>query len=134
MTQALLKKTLCRTALCLAFLGPASPVDVRAEDGAAVARSSVAMGAAGGPDPDHGMPIEGWMVFPTFFAGGVFNDNILNTVSNRKSAFGLRLRPSFEAWNDNGIYQTTVYGTLDAQIYPGAFASGSSLASSLAPT
>jgi opacity protein-like surface antigen len=134
MTRALLKKTLCRTALCLAFLWPASPVDVRAEDGAAVARSSVAMGAAGGPDPDHGMPIEGWMVFPTFFAGGVFNDNIFNTVSNRKSAFGLRLRPSFEAWNDNGIYQTTVYGTLDAQIYPGAFASGSSLASSLATT
>jgi opacity protein-like surface antigen len=130
LTQAHLKKTLCRTALCLVFLGLASRVDVRAEDGAAVAQPPVALDAARGPDPDHGMPIEGWMFFPTFFAGGVFNDNIYNTASNRKSAFGLRLLPSFEASNDNGIHQTTVYGTLDAQIYPGAFASGSSLASS----
>jgi opacity protein-like surface antigen len=130
MTQALLKKTLCRTVLCLAFLGLASPVDVRAEVGAAVAQSPVALGDVGRPDPDHGMPIEGWLVFPAFFAGGVFNDNIFNTLSNRKSALGLRLQPSVEAWNDNGIYQTTVYGTLDAQIYPGAVASGSSLASS----
>ncbi|MGH6856477.1 MAG: outer membrane beta-barrel protein [Methylocella sp.] len=76
------------------------------------------------------MPFEGWMFFPTFFAGGVFNDNIYNTASNRKAAFGLRLVPSFEATNDNGIHQTTVYGTLDAQIYPGAVASSASLASS----
>ncbi|MGH6846071.1 MAG: outer membrane beta-barrel protein [Methylocella sp.] len=117
LTQALLQKTLCRTALCLAFLGLASRVDVRAEDG-----------AAGGSDPEYGMPIEGWMVFPTFFAGGVFNDNIYNTASNRKSAFGLRLVPSFEASNGDGIYQTTIYGTLDAQIYPGRSESGSSLA------
>ncbi len=134
LNQALLKKTLLRTALCLALLGLASRVDVRAEDGAAVARSPVALGAAGGPDPDHGMPIEGWLFFPTFFAGGVFNDNIYNTTSNRKSASGLRLRPSFEASNGNGIYQTTVYGTLDAQIYPGRSESGSSLASSLPTT
>jgi hypothetical protein len=129
-TQALLKRTLCRAALWLALLGLASRVDVRAEDGAAVAQTPVALGAAGGPDPDHGMPIDGWMVFPTFFAGGVFNDNVFNTASNRKSAFGLRLQPSVEASNDNGIYQTNVYGTLDAQIYPGAVESGASLASS----
>ncbi|MFZ0496044.1 MAG: outer membrane beta-barrel protein [Methylocella sp.] len=130
LTQTLLKKTLCRTALCLAFLGLASQVDVRAEDGAAVVQSQVALVATGGPDPDHGMPIEGWTFFPIFFAGGVFNDNIYNTASNRKSAFGLRLLPSFEASNDNGIYQTTLYGTLDAQIYPGAVESSSSFASS----
>jgi opacity protein-like surface antigen len=134
LTQALLKRTLCRTALCLAFLGLAARVDVRAEDGAAVAPSPAALGAAGGPDPDHGVPIEGWLVFPSFFAGGVFNDNVYNTTSNRKSAFGLRLLPSLEALNDNGIYQTTVYGTLDAQIYPGTSESGSSLASSLPTT
>lgn len=134
LTQALLKKTFCRTAVCVAFIGLAARIDVRAEDGAAVAQSPVALGAAGGPDPDHGMPIEGWLFFPTFFAGGVFNDNIFNTTTNRKSAFGLRLRPSFEALNDNGIYQTTVYGTLDTQIYPGTSASGSSLASSLPTT
>jgi opacity protein-like surface antigen len=134
LTQALLQKTLCRTAFCLAFLGLASQVAVRAEDGAAVAQSLGALGNAGGPDPDHGMPIEGWLVFPSFFAGGVFNDNVYNTNFNRKSAFGLRLLPSFEASNDSGIYQTTVYGTLDAQIYPGTFESGSSLASSLPTT
>jgi opacity protein-like surface antigen len=134
LTQALLQKTLCRTAFCLAFLGLASRVGVRAEDGAAVAQSPAALGAAGGPDPDHGMPIEGWLVFPSVFAGGVFNDNVYNTTSNRKSAFGLRLLPSFEASNDSGIYQTTVYGTLDAQIYPGTSESGSSLVSSLPTT
>jgi hypothetical protein len=94
LTQALLQKTLCRTAFCLAFLGLASRIGVRAEDGAAVAQSPAALGAAGGPDPDYGMPIEGWMVFPSVFAGGVFNDNVYNTTSNRKSAFGLRLLPA----------------------------------------
>ncbi|MGH6844447.1 MAG: outer membrane beta-barrel protein [Methylocella sp.] len=130
MTQALLQKTFRRAALCLAFLGLAARADVRADDGAAVPQSSVALGTAGGPNPDLGMPIAGWLVFPTFFAGGVFNDNIFNTATHRSSAFGLRLLPSFEALNDTGIYQTTVYGTLDAQIYPGAVASGSRLASS----
>ena len=81
--------------------------------------ASAALGAADGPNPEFGIPIEGWMLYPSVFAGVVFNDNIYSTASNRRSGFGVRLRPSFQAERDIGIHKTSVYANADIQIYPG---------------
>lgn len=93
--------------------------------------------AATGPSPDQGVPIEGWMVYPSLFVGAVFNDNVYGTSYDRRAAAGLRVRPSFVADVDNGLHRTTTYFTADAQIYPGLGARSRlypTAAASLTPT
>ena len=92
-----------------------------AAPGAAIPGAALPQPLAGadGPRPDGGIAFHGWMLYPSLFAGGVFNDNVYATPTNRTAAFGLRLTPNFEADLDNGLYKTTVYGTADAQLYPG---------------
>ncbi len=112
-------------ATCLILLaGLAVGAAALAEDSAQ--RASSGPGVATGPNPDQGLPIEGWMVYPSFTAGGVFTSNVHNSVSNKQSALGIDLSPRFDATLDNGIHRTTVYGAIDAQIYPGAYGGGSS--------
>jgi len=91
-----------------------------AAQGAAIEASSppAALSAAG-PRPDGGIPIEGWMLYPSVFVGGVFNDNVYQAETHRVSAIGLRLTPNIEADLDSGLHKTTVYGNADAQLYPG---------------
>lgn len=90
-----------------------------------VARSSasgadaVAAVTATGPDPDLGVPIEGWIFYPSFFAGAVFNDNVYARPYGKRAALGIRIRPSVRANVDNGLHKTTAYFTADAQFYPG---------------
>src|SRR4051794_33778394 len=78
-----------------------------------------ALGGAIGPNPQFGVSIGSWLFYPSLFVGAIFNDNVFAASSNKVSAVGLRVRPSFEAINDSVVHKTAVYGTLDAQIYPG---------------
>ncbi|MDR3448864.1 MAG: outer membrane beta-barrel protein [Alphaproteobacteria bacterium] len=73
----------------------------------------------GGPHPAEGIPIEGWMLFPSMFVGGVFDDNIYRTLSSPTGALGVRLIPNIEADRDDGVHRTTIYANADAQLYPG---------------
>lgn len=113
----------CAAVFLILILELAALARARAEEFGQSASSSP---AATGPNPDHGLPVEGWMFYPSFFAGAVFNDNVRNTVSNKQSAVGMRLSPRFTATLDNGIHRTMVYAAVDAQIYPGAYGGGSS--------
>ncbi|HEY8067168.1 MAG TPA: outer membrane beta-barrel protein [Methylosinus sp.] len=72
-----------------------------------------------GPNPDEGLALEGWIVYPSLFIGSVFNDNIYSTADNRRAAVGVRVRPSIQAGVDNGLHKTTAYLSADAQLYPG---------------
>lgn len=74
---------------------------------------------AGAPRPDQGLVFEGWMVYPSFFGGYVFNDNAYATPTNRVSTSGLRLSPSVEASQDNGLHKNMISVGVDAQLYPG---------------
>ncbi|MCW2284309.1 hypothetical protein M2323_002142 [Rhodoblastus acidophilus] len=94
--------------------------------------SSSGSGAAMGPSPDRGIPFEGWMLYPSLFVGGVFNDNVYQTASNRTSAFGFRLTPNIQADLDVGIHKATAYAMADGQMYPGRNASLGLAASTLA--
>lgn len=82
------------------------------------------LGGASGPNPEQGLPIGGWITYPSFYAGAIFNDNVYNSATNRRAAEGFDLRPSFDATLDNGIHRTRAYFGLDAQIYPGSDGSG----------
>jgi hypothetical protein len=66
----------------------------------------------------QGLPIAGWMLYPSFFIGGTFDDNIFQSSIRRVSAGGLHLRPSLIAERDTGIHHTTLYTIGDFRIYP----------------
>lgn len=85
----------------------------------AAASGAATLGAATGPNPQFGLPVGDWILYPSFFAGAVFNDNIYSTSTNRVSGLGVRLRPTFEADRDVGLHKTSVYANADVQIYPG---------------
>jgi len=90
-----------------------------AQDAAAPsAAAAAALGLTNGPNADEGVPVRGWLLFPSIFAGAVFNDNIYSTTSNRVARLGFRLQPKFEAESDNGIHATSVYANGDFQFYP----------------
>lgn len=80
--------------------------------------ADLSVAAKTGPRPDQGIPVEGWMFYPSFFAGAVFNDNVYATPVHRRSRFGLRVRPVFQAVRDNGLHVSTVFLRADAQIHP----------------
>jgi hypothetical protein len=101
--------------------GSASALSVpdAAVPGAAIRESAVpAALSAAGPAPSHGIPIVGWMFYPSMFAGVAFNDNVYQTQAATVSAWGVRLTPNLEADLDEGIHKATIYGLLDAQLYP----------------
>lgn len=89
-----------------------------AASGAAAAAAAAGIPAAG-PNPEHGFVVGDWMLYPSLFAGFVYNDNVYNTAVNRKSGLGVRIRPSLEANRDTGIQKTIVYLNGDLQAYPG---------------
>ena len=71
------------------------------------------------PSRDYrGLDVADWMLYPTFSAGAIYNDNLFLTSFNRVSAIGTRLRPSLVAVRDAGIHKTTIYGNGDSQLYP----------------
>lgn len=73
------------------------------------------------PNRDYNsLVVNGWLFQPALFAGAVYDSNINQTASNRVSAFGERIVPSFTGYLNNGIHQTNVYGLLDARFYQAA--------------
>jgi hypothetical protein len=82
------------------------------------AGSAPAIMPAGSPRPDQGIPFEGWMVYPSFFGGYVYNDNVYATPTNKVGQSGLRLSPSVEASQDLGLHKNIVSIGVDAALYP----------------
>lgn len=66
----------------------------------------------------NGLPIAGWMLYPSFLASASFDDNLFLSSTNRVSAVGMRLRPNIIADRDAGIHHTTVYANGDFRIFP----------------
>ena len=96
-----------------------------ADDAATVASSpssqsspAVALGALTGPDPAEGFPIAGFLVYPSLFAGVIYNDNIYPTQDNRQAALGFAFAPKVTAIGDEGLHKTTLTLNADAEIYP----------------
>jgi hypothetical protein len=84
------------------------------------ADSGPVQAAASGPNPEQGLVLGPWIFYPSMLVGAVYNSNVYNTTFDKRGEFGIRLVPSFVAIDDAGIQKTTVYGNLDAQIFPGA--------------
>ena len=71
------------------------------------------------PNRDYtGLPLGGWMFYPRFFVGGMYDDNVYQTSTNRTDAAGIRLVPSLVGDYASGVHKTTVYADGDFRIYP----------------
>jgi hypothetical protein len=64
------------------------------------------------------LPLFGWLTYPTLFAGGIYDSNV-NQTSISTPAGGVRLIPSLLAEYNDGIKKSTLYGMVDASLYPG---------------
>lgn len=109
-------------AIALTCAGLASTVALAQETfqgGSLSAQTSESLGVSSEPPPDHGVLVGNWLVYPTFTAGYIFNDNIYGRPFNRVAASGVRVRPAIEALLENGIHRTMAYLDADFQIYPG---------------
>ncbi len=72
------------------------------------------------PTRDYqGMPVEGWMLFPSLFVGGVYDDNLLSQSTNREAGVGAKLRPAVIAERSSGVQHTAIFLNGDFDIYPG---------------
>lgn len=80
---------------------------------------AAALGASTGPDPEAGLPLAGFLVYPSDFAGVIHNDNIYPTQDGRKAALGFAFAPTVTAIDDEGLHKTTLFLNADAEIYPG---------------
>jgi hypothetical protein len=69
------------------------------------------------PRDPMAMPVGGWLLSPTLFAGAVYNTNVNQTETGRVASWGERVIPGFSAVLDNGIHQTSIYGLADLQAY-----------------
>ena len=96
------------------WIGLSVAQDMRPTPGATAALASDTIW-----NPEYGLAVGSWMIYPSLFAGAVFNDNVYQSSANRRSALGVRLRPSLQAHRDAGLHQTLLYLSADAQFYPG---------------
>ncbi|QGM44931.1 outer membrane beta-barrel protein [Methylocystis heyeri] len=122
------RRTIAR--LAVLALGALASVDAIADE---EAPTVAAMGPALGPDPNQSMSIDGWLVYPTFMTGVIFNDNIYQTQINRRAGVGLSLQPNILAEQDNGLHKTSVHINAYAEIYPGQGGSELLVSPGLAP-
>src|SRR5262245_59811657 len=69
-----------------------------------------------------GLPIGGWMLYPSIFFGAVYDTNTNHSPNlpsgfDRDSGTSARVSPRLVATYDGGIYKTTVYGVADAEFF-----------------
>jgi len=88
--------------------------------------------ASGRPDvfarpgrADTALIVGDWLLYPSGFAGVVYDSNVNDSSTGVVSSPGLRLAPSLLAETDNGISKTSLYGTVDGRLYLDQRANGS---------
>src|SRR5262245_63925243 len=68
---------------------------------------------------EQGLPVAGWLLYPSIFVGATYDDNPHQTASgtDHGAGVGLRVTPRVTGTYDGGIHKTTVYGVVDARFF-----------------
>ena len=66
----------------------------------------------------RGVPVESWMLYPSIIAGVTFDDNLVWSRTNKIAAPGIRLAPEILAVREVKGSKTTLFGSVDAHVYP----------------
>jgi hypothetical protein len=67
----------------------------------------------------QGLPLEGWMLYPSLFLGGVYDDNIFTTSVGRIKSAGMQFKPAVIAERSSGVQHSAVFLNADFTMYPG---------------
>ena len=105
-------------------LAPALATPAHADDATPAAppassqsAAEAALGAPTGPNPEAGLPLAGFLVYPKIFAGVIYDDNAY-PLDGRKAELGIAFAPNVTAIDDDGLHQTTLTLSADAELYP----------------
>lgn len=68
---------------------------------------------------EQGLPVAGWLLYPSIFVGATYDDNPNQTASGADHSKGVSLRvaPRLTGTYDGGIHKTTFYGVVDARFF-----------------
>jgi Putative beta-barrel porin 2 len=70
------------------------------------------------PNRDYSaLPVGIWLLYPTVFAGAIYDSNVRQSATDKTSSWGARLVPSLLAEATDGIHKTTLYGMADVRLY-----------------
>ncbi len=70
------------------------------------------------PGREYGaLPVGMWLLYPTVFAGLIYDDNVNQNPGGKSSSWGGRIVPSLLAEANDGIFKSTFYGMADARVY-----------------
>jgi Putative beta-barrel porin 2 len=77
-------------------------------------------GSATGGSPSgaykEGLQVGNWTLFPSLYAGAVYNSNINQLPQGGDGGWGAEAIPRLYGFYDGGMYRTTVYGVLDSEL------------------
>ena len=67
----------------------------------------------------EGLPVGGWMLYPSIFVGAEYDSNFnqLATGNRRDAGTSLRVSPRLTGSYDGGIHTTQLYGVVDARFF-----------------
>lgn len=71
------------------------------------------------PGRDYrGLSVADWMFYPSVTAGAIYDNNLVWSSRKPVSAVGFRLNPGLVAVRDTGMHKTTLFGEVDARLFP----------------
>ena len=75
--------------------------------------------APSGQYREQGLPVAGWLLYPSIFVGATYDDNPNQTGSGADDSKGVSLRvaPRLTGTYDGGIHRSTFYGVVDARFF-----------------
>ena len=75
--------------------------------------------APSGQYREQGLPVAGWLLYPSIFVGATYDDNPNQTASGADDSKGVSLRvaPRLTGTYDGGIHRSTFYGVVDARFF-----------------
>jgi Putative beta-barrel porin 2 len=65
-----------------------------------------------------GIPVGEWVIYPTFRTSTLYSDNLFLAPTAPTKVVGFGATPSLAAEWTNGIHTTTLFGTIDTELYP----------------
>lgn len=66
----------------------------------------------------RGLQVGSWMLYPSVFAGAIYDNNLVWSMHRPVHALGVRLNPRIVAERDAGIHKTTAHAEVDARMFP----------------
>src|SRR5262249_62631 len=66
---------------------------------------------------EQGLPVLGWLLYPSIFVGATYDTNSNQTNNETNNSVSLRVVPRLTGTHDGGMQRSTFYGVVDARFF-----------------